>query len=302
MLRVSFKRVKAGKVDKLRAWMRQLGERRDEVRESFDQEGVRQESAWLIEDGQGHVLVYAIEAEDLERAQQAYRESTLPIDLEHRAVLRDVLGARVEPELLYDLAVEEATCVPSSDGVYKTGGRLLLRQSRLEDAPERYRWFADPDVTRYLPLAGKGELPMDDVRAYLSQVSASTRPVLDMGIDLRDGTPIGSASYRDFVEGESAELSIVLGAGDARGRGYGREAMGLMLDYGFEDLGLDRVWLVVRADNAVAADLFVSLGFEMVDVLEGAVVVDGVARDKLRMELFAQQWLSSNEQRHQDVL
>ena len=107
MLRVSFKRVKPGKVDELRAWMRQLAERRDEVRESFDQEGVRQESAWLMEDGQGHVLVYAIEAEDLERAQQAYRESTLPIDLEHRAVLRDVLGARVEPELLYDLAVDD---------------------------------------------------------------------------------------------------------------------------------------------------------------------------------------------------
>ncbi|TDP73398.1 hypothetical protein DFR33_10637 [Bradymonas sediminis] len=50
--------------------------------------------------------MYAVEAEDLEKARQAYRESTLPIDLEHRAVLRDALGERVESELLYDLAVE----------------------------------------------------------------------------------------------------------------------------------------------------------------------------------------------------
>ncbi|QDG49403.1 hypothetical protein FIV42_01215 [Persicimonas caeni] len=101
MLEVSFKRVKPGKVDKLRAWMRELMERQDEVVESFEQEGVRQEMAWLLEDADGHIFVYAIEAEDLDKARQAYRESTLSIDLEHREVLRDTLGERVEPDLLY---------------------------------------------------------------------------------------------------------------------------------------------------------------------------------------------------------
>jgi hypothetical protein len=109
MLQVSFKRVKPGKVDKLRAWMRELMDRRDEVVESFEQEGVRDEKAWLLQDDEGYILVYAIEAEDLEKARQAYRESTLPIDLEHREALRDVLGERIEPELLYDLAVGART-------------------------------------------------------------------------------------------------------------------------------------------------------------------------------------------------
>ena len=63
--------------------------------------------------------------------------------------------------------------------------------------------------------------------------------------------------------------------------------MSLMLEYGFEKMGLDRVWLIVRADNNVAVGLFESLGFETVEVMEGAVVVDGVSRDKLRMELAA---------------
>lgn len=107
MLQVSFKRVKPGKVDKLRAWMRELSERRDEVAASFEQEGVRHEKAWLLEDAEGHIFAYAIEAEDLDAARKAYGESTLPIDLEHREVLRDVLGERVEPELLYELAPED---------------------------------------------------------------------------------------------------------------------------------------------------------------------------------------------------
>jgi GNAT superfamily N-acetyltransferase len=115
MLQVSFKRVKPGKVDILREWMRELTQRRAEVVESFEQEGVREEKAWLMEDAQGYILAYAIEAEDLDRAREAYRNSTLAIDLEHRGVLRDVLGERVEPELLYDLAVDDRSDMTSEE-------------------------------------------------------------------------------------------------------------------------------------------------------------------------------------------
>lgn len=286
MLQLSFKRVKLGKVDKLRAWMRELMLRQEDVVDSFEQEGVRQEKAWLLEDGEGYIFVYAVEAEDLEKARQAYRESTLSIDLEHREVLRDVLGERVEPELLYDLTVERPM-QPSSHEVYAQGPNIMLRQPKMTDAEPRHRWFADAGVTRYLPLAGKGCIPMDAILSYLEQVIASDRPVFDVSIGLSDGAIIGSASYRDIVEGESAELSIVIGSADARGRGLGREAMALLIDYGFDAMKLESIWLIVRADNAVAVGLFGSLGFETVEVLEGAVVVDGVSYDKLRMELRA---------------
>jgi RimJ/RimL family protein N-acetyltransferase len=289
MLQVSFKRVKSGKVDKLRAWMRELMDRRDEVVESFEQEGVRDEKAWLLQDDEGYILVYAIEAEDLDKARQAYRESTLPIDMEHREALTDVLGERIEPELLYDLAVGAASMHGQSE-IYARGSNLVLRQPKIADAEPRYRWFADPRVTSYLPLAGSGYLPLGDIRSYLKQVIASTRPVFDVSIDLHDGTTVGSASYRDIVDEDSAELSIVIGEVDARGRGLGQEAMELMLDYGFEEMNLERTWLIVRADNEVAVGLFESLGFETVEVIEEAVVVDGVARDKLRMELARENW------------
>ena len=160
----------------------------------------------------------------------------------------------------------------------------------MADAEPRYRWFADPKVTRYLPLAGRGCLPMENIRSYLEAVITSTRPVFDMSIEQLDGATIGSASYRDFVDGKSAELSIVIGEADARGRGLGREAMELMLDYGFSELALERIWLIVRADNKVAVGLFECLGFATLEVLEDAVVVDDVPYDKLRMELAREVW------------
>ena len=52
-------------------------------------------------------LLYVVEAEDLEQASEAYQNSTLPIDMEHRQVMKQVLGNSVPLELLYDCTLEK---------------------------------------------------------------------------------------------------------------------------------------------------------------------------------------------------
>jgi len=105
MLRVVFSRVKDGQVDRLRAWMRELMDRPDEVRQTFAQEGVRHEVAYLVEAREGPLLVYAIELEDEDRALEAFNNSTLPLDLEHRRTMESVLAGRGQATVqwLYEL-------------------------------------------------------------------------------------------------------------------------------------------------------------------------------------------------------
>ena len=100
MLRLRFFEVRD--VDRLRAWMRELHERRDEVLETFAQETVRHEAVFLLDTSDGPVCAYAIEAEDLERAYRVVRENPFPIDIEHQAVMRDVLGDEIDVEQLLD--------------------------------------------------------------------------------------------------------------------------------------------------------------------------------------------------------
>jgi hypothetical protein len=102
VLRVRFFRVKPDKIDRLREWMEELHRRRDEVLETFAQETVRHEAAWLMETVEGTILVYAIEAEDLDQAQRAVEENPLPIDLEHRAVMDEIIEVPIELEQLLD--------------------------------------------------------------------------------------------------------------------------------------------------------------------------------------------------------
>ena len=48
------------------------------------------------------MLIYIMDMQDPEQAAKAFRESSLPIDLEHRRIMERVLDERVKLELLYD--------------------------------------------------------------------------------------------------------------------------------------------------------------------------------------------------------
>ena len=96
MLYASFARVRPDKVDKLQAWLAELMRRRAEVLESFRQEGTREEQAYLLPDGQGFVLVHITDADDSDQANAAYETSSLPIDIEHHAMLSECLAERLQ--------------------------------------------------------------------------------------------------------------------------------------------------------------------------------------------------------------
>ena len=66
MLKVVLRMVKPECEQELRDWLAELNKRRDEVRKTFEQEGVRHEQAHLIAVEGGTALLYVVEAEDQE--------------------------------------------------------------------------------------------------------------------------------------------------------------------------------------------------------------------------------------------
>ena len=103
MIRVAFKKIAPDKVDKLTWWLSELHRREDEVRETFRQETVRHEQAYLLESSDHPILVYIMEVEDPDAARRAFQSSDLPIDREHREVMDEVASETLNIELLYDV-------------------------------------------------------------------------------------------------------------------------------------------------------------------------------------------------------
>jgi RimJ/RimL family protein N-acetyltransferase len=163
---------------------------------------------------------------------------------------------------------------------------VRVRRAHPGDAPFSFAWFSDAAVTRYLPLAGQSALPFEAIQSFLAQAASSDRPGVAVTFDLEQG-PIGCGSFRNFDAG-SAEVSIVIGVPALWQQGLGAEAFKLLLAFGFEELQLKRIWLVVRADNDRALKLFRRFGFEVTEHQLAAVTIDGVAHDKLKMQLWAE--------------
>ena len=108
MLLVRAFRVHPDKINLLLGWGRELQRRRDEVMETFTNETVRHGLAFLLQSIEGPVLVHSMEAADLDKASRAVEEHPLPIDLEHRAVMREALAGRIDLEIVYDISVSGA--------------------------------------------------------------------------------------------------------------------------------------------------------------------------------------------------
>jgi hypothetical protein len=102
MIRLAFYRVRPDKLDRLKAWLIEVAQRPDEVRESFTEGGITHELAHLIVTANGPMLVAAVEHTDWEAASESSRRSTLPLNVEHEAVMGEVLDGVVETTVLLD--------------------------------------------------------------------------------------------------------------------------------------------------------------------------------------------------------
>lgn len=92
MIELVVRRVRPEEEDQLRTWFLQLqGPRRDEALRTLREEGIRHETAVLLDGRDGPLLVYAMETDDMEHARAVADTSQHPVDAEHRAVLRRAL-------------------------------------------------------------------------------------------------------------------------------------------------------------------------------------------------------------------
>ena len=83
----------------------------------------------------------------------------------------------------------------------------------------------------------------------------------------------------------SATLGMRIGEPVERGRGYGRDALRLAIDYCWKHLNLSRIQLAVYGTNERAIRLYQASGFEIEGRLRRALFIDGQWIDLVVMAL-----------------
>ena len=102
---------------------------------------------------------------------------------------------------------------------------------------------------------------------------------------------IGHISLHDIDHlNRNAFLGIVIGEEGHRNKGYGTEAVRLVLDYGFKTLNLHNVMLSVHADNYAAITCYKKIGFVESGQRREGVFKNGKYIGKIFMDVLASEF------------
>ncbi|GAA4282408.1 GNAT family N-acetyltransferase [Gaetbulibacter aestuarii] len=92
---------------------------------------------------------------------------------------------------------------------------------------------------------------------------------LRLVIETLQGTPIGLIDLFDFdFKNKRAGLGIIIKNEDDRNKGYGKEALKLLVEYSFVHLNLHQLYCQISDGNTSSIKLFKSQGFEEVGFLK----------------------------------
>lgn len=166
------------------------------------------------------------------------------------------------------------------------GSRVTLAPLRPEDSVPMFEWIND----RELVLLSSSFEPVaeEDHRRWFERIQ-SDPGVEIFAIRLReDDSLVGSCQLRGIDrERGRCELQIRIGDRRAWGRGYGTEAVELLVRHGFEDLALRRIELEVFATNKQAIGAYEKAGFRREGVQRGGAVIEGEPVDVVGMATVA---------------
>ncbi|HTR55143.1 MAG TPA: GNAT family protein [Kofleriaceae bacterium] len=112
------------------------------------------------------------------------------------------------------------------------------------------------------------------------------------GIEIvSDHRLIGTCCLVDIeLISRQAELRIRIGSPATWGRSLGSEACSALVEYGFHQLGLNRIWLRVAANHDRAIRLYEKLGFKAEGRLRDAMYLQGAHVDVVLMALLRAEW------------
>ena len=171
------------------------------------------------------------------------------------------------------------------------GKLVYLRPAERTDVPLFARWLSDARTTRNLALRSPISVAAEE-RWFDELLEHHGRDRWHFAIcRLSDDRAVGVIDLHEIdLTNGGAGLGIIIGDPADRGQGYGGDALDTLIDFGFEELRLERVWLDVNASNPHARRLYERVGFVHEATFRNGLFRGGRYEDVLRMAILRSEW------------
>ena len=168
------------------------------------------------------------------------------------------------------------------------GKKIILREQREKDVPFFTYWFSQPQIMFQCGF----EKPADEEsdRKMINVSHRSGDSVWFTITDL-DGTILGETGLlRMFPAWHQTDLTIIIPDPKAQRKGYGKEAIRIMLDLAFGEYQMHRVSIGVVGLNTEALKFYREIGFKQEGILEEAYYYNNEYSDFIMMRILSHEW------------
>lgn len=161
------------------------------------------------------------------------------------------------------------------------GERLYLSPMSEDDLEIYTKWMNDKEITEKLGNYYKN-ITLSFEKKYLENESGYSFAI----VLKKENRLIGNISLMDVNNiNQTASLGIFIGDKEDRNKGYGKEAIKILLDYGFNTLNLNNIMLGVFSFNEFAIRTYEKIGFKKIGHRRNSIYRNGKLYDEIFMDI-----------------
>ena len=164
------------------------------------------------------------------------------------------------------------------------GGRVYLSPISTEDAMQYVEWLSDFETAKYVGQYTRIHTMANEF-AWINGTGNSNEynfAIIEKESDKLLGN-IGLVNIKNI--NRTAEMGVFIGDKEYLSKGYGSEAIMLILDYGFNFLNLNNIMLKAFSFNERAIKAYEKCGFKIFGIWKEAVYFNGEYVDDVYMNI-----------------
>jgi ribosomal-protein-alanine N-acetyltransferase len=159
--------------------------------------------------------------------------------------------------------------------------RLIIRIDAEEQYVQKFKRFSNDELKAHFGITSDKDLEVQKGKVNGGLSTYRTSVVFFHIVERSAGRVLGSCAFHNwYAIHRRTEIGYAL-AEEYRNQGYMREALPLILDFGFDEMSLNRIEAFIGPDNKASQRVVERAGFQLEGCLKEHFCYEGITGDSL---------------------
>ena len=171
--------------------------------------------------------------------------------------------------------------------------KVSIRKFNENDIENKIKWINDSANNQFLHY----DLPLEYEKTKKWYETIKDRTDRFDAVIEYEKIPVGIIGLLNIdKKNQKAEYYITLGEKEYKGKGIAYNASIKILEYAFEKLKLNKIYLYTEVENIIAQKLFDKLGFQKEGTLREDLIINNEKKDRYAYAIFRREWIKYSKQ------